>query len=151
MYYTFIIERKVVDNEFPNQLVQNLKGDLPVGAPSLLLRKWIFSTPHEVSIMDNEPSLQLLYQQAVTDIAKKRVDPEDKDGDLRMLKAQKNYREVTKLVTIIPFQILHSNFSIPRTLFQYVHSLFFYSIQYSHFNIPIQYSHFNIPIQILSE
>ncbi len=90
-----ISERKILDNEFPSQLVVNRRDNLPVGASCLLLRKWLFSTPHEVAILNNREVLRLIYQQTVADIANKKLDSEDKDSDLRMLKAKKDHREVS--------------------------------------------------------
>lgn len=97
----FNLERKILDNEFPSQIIQGHKSNLPVGATCLRLRKWLFSLPHETAILDSKPVLELIYQQAVADIASKRLNPEDKDGDLRMLKAQKSYREVNEQLSFI--------------------------------------------------
>ena len=83
-----------MDNEFPFQLVQSCKDDLPVGSTCLFLRKWIFSKPHESAILEDSAVLDLIYQQAMSDIARGRLDSADKDADLRMLKAQKSYKEV---------------------------------------------------------
>ena len=48
-----------------------------------------------MAILNNREVLRLIYQQTVSDIAKKKLDSEDKDGDLRMLKAKKDHGEVS--------------------------------------------------------
>ena len=45
-------------------------------------------------MLSDESVLQLIYQQAVSDVIQKRIHPEEEDAQLRMLKAQKKLREV---------------------------------------------------------
>lgn len=82
------------DSDFPYQIFLQHKDKLPVGETCLVLRKWLFSTSHEVEMYEDEAACDLLYEQAVSDLSKGLIDAGSEGTNLRMFKAQGNKKEV---------------------------------------------------------
>lgn len=85
---------KVTDSEYPYQVYQQIKDDLSTGQTCFFLRKWLFSPSYEAELLEDDKVSDLLYQQAVFDMANGLIDTESDDAHLRMLKAKGKKEEV---------------------------------------------------------
>lgn len=84
----------MMDTDFPYQICQSLREHLAVGESCLFLRKWLFSVTHEAELLQDDTITELIFQQAVSDIAKGNIEAGSEDSTLRMLKAKGKKREV---------------------------------------------------------
>ena len=62
--YSYDVDRKIQDNEFPHQLyVQNYSSKGGASDSCILLKKWLFTRTHEVRVSTNPVVQNLLYHQ----------------------------------------------------------------------------------------
>ncbi|XP_068694408.1 sorting nexin-27-like [Montipora foliosa] len=84
-------ERKLEKNEFPHSVY--IRGYRTVSSTSLAIRKWIFTLAREVEMTNDETALNLLYNQAVGDLRRRKLLPGKNVQKLKDLQAGNKKKE----------------------------------------------------------
>ncbi|XP_071964233.1 sorting nexin-27-like [Antedon mediterranea] len=89
-------ERKLSPTEFPHNIqIQNYSSTSSVG---ICLRKWVFSPQQELFLNHDAIAMDFLYWQAIDDVSKERIDPEDRLSELTQFQEKDQKLQYLKVV-----------------------------------------------------